>query len=104
MLLHGYKCSFSFKNRETMREGSTSFEFFKCSLTSLSTLTSLFSFSFGFGRMKKGRRGGWVVPTRYLPNGLESFVDEEKGTSRENTKIFALMMLLQYKLTKSEDS
>jgi hypothetical protein len=45
-----------------------------------------------------------VVPTRYLPNGLESFVDEEKGTSRENTKICALMMLLQDKLTKSEDS
>jgi hypothetical protein len=45
-----------------------------------------------------------VPPTRYLPNGLESFVDEEKGTSRENTKICALMMLLQYKLTKSEDS
>lgn len=86
-----------------MCEGSTSFEFFKCSLTSLSTLTSLFPFSFGFGRMK--REGGWwVAPTRYLPNGLESFVDEEKGTSRENTKICALMMLLQYKLTKSEDS
>ncbi len=45
-----------------------------------------------------------MVPTRYPPNGLESFVDEEKGTSRVNTKICALMMLLQYKSTKSEDS
>ncbi len=102
MLLHGYKCSLSFKNRGTMCEGSTSFEFFKCSLTGLSTLTSIFSFSFGFGRMKKGRRG--LVSTRHLPNDLESFVHEEKGTWRENTKICALMMLLQYKLTKSEDS